>query len=678
MGLKKHGLSYLTAVLIGLIGSCIVWVVTPYNNFVLAAGFISDSYLPVAALFLFLVLVLLINPVLRRFTPRLVLSRGQLIVILGILLVASVLPGQGLHRILPHAIAYTNLEVSRSPELVALYEEAGIRQWLFPAALEYDYHAPVVEYFVTELPPDEPIPWMAWISGPVPAWMLLMLALWLMMAGLALVVLPQWRENERLSFPLLTVMEPMVDRPQGDRLFPELFYSKMFWIAAGVVFVLHLLMGLNSYYPERIPAIPLSWNLQNLFADDPLRSLPGHIHTNQIYFLFLGVAFFMPARIGFSIWFFVLAYGVYVMIGNAYLPIFSTETVRDHRWGAMVVLTIAIIWLGRLHWARVARCMVRAANVAADRRDRIAGWTFVAGCFAIFLWLVIVGRVQFWWALFLLGYAVSCALLISRIVAETGVPFLRLDTGGQVPFLKIIGTHLAELKMLWFLSPATLFFSTIITVLVEQASRVSPSVMLLHAHALGEKLGPRRQGKLATTLILVLLIGFVVCGAAHLYYGYNHGGSLDGLERPLSEWGSQRFNPANTDLRRYSDGHFALPYFQNPDRWHLGFGHAAFGAVLAGVLYWLCLKSPVWPLHPVGILMAGTFFGNQAWVSIFFGWLFKVLLLRYGGALVYRSVKPLVLGLILGEVIAIAFWAIEPVVRIWLGDIYIPLEIQPR
>jgi len=91
---------YVLAVVIGLLGAILIWTAAPYNNFVLGNSYITDSYLPIASLFTGLLLVLIVNPLLRRFSPRLALNVPHLAVAYGILLIASVLPGQGILSIL--------------------------------------------------------------------------------------------------------------------------------------------------------------------------------------------------------------------------------------------------------------------------------------------------------------------------------------------------------------------------------------------------------------------------------------------------------------------------------------------------------------------------------------------------------------------------------------------------
>jgi hypothetical protein len=46
------------------------------------------------------------------------------------------------------------------------------------------------------------------------------------------------------------------------------------------------------------------------------------------------------------------------------------------------------------------------------------------------------------------------------------------------------------------------------------------------------------------------------------------------------------------------------------------------------------------------------------WFSILIGWVAKVFVMTFLGASVYRRVLPLLLGMVLGECLAAAFWAI--------------------
>ena len=168
----------LAAVAIGLLASVIIFVATPYNNFVMHGQYIADSYLPPAALFLLLILVLLVNPLLRRLRPRMALTTWQLAVILGMMLVACVVPSSGLMRQLPYSIARVPLDVKGNQTLAGEYEKMDMPESLFPDRLGYKADVPVSEHFMRELPEGEPVPWAAW-TGPLLSWGAFMIFSWL-------------------------------------------------------------------------------------------------------------------------------------------------------------------------------------------------------------------------------------------------------------------------------------------------------------------------------------------------------------------------------------------------------------------------------------------------------------------------------------------------------------------
>ena len=646
--------------LIGLVGSILIWLATPYSNFVIGSSYIADSYLPIAALFVTLLLILGVNPLLRRFRPGWSLGRSQMALASGMMFVACVLPGQGLLRMLPYAIANVPLEVRGNKQLADGFKAMDLPPSLFPDTIRYGADTPVSQHFVTELPHGDSIPWAAWVP-PLLSWGTFLLFCWLMMIGLALIVLPQWRRNERLPFPLLTVQQELVAEPEPGRYLPPLFRKRSFWVAAGIVLVLHVLSGLKQYNPEGIPAIPLNWNLSRLFTEEPLVYLPGHIRANRIYFIFLGVAFFMPSRIGFSVWFFVVAYAAYVVVGRAYVPPFYYSTIPDHRMGGMLILTLGVLWLGRAHWAHVFRCLFRRPKDDVERRDRRGGLMFAAGCAGMFGWLCWVG-VQPLWALCFVGFGFMVSLLITRIVAETGMPFIRIDCGYHISLIKLLPISLV--------GPVALYFGPVMAMLFPTASRVGCATMATHALELDRKTTPSRQANIAVMLVGLLLIGLVVCGASHLHASYNHSMTLDGREQPINPWGVGWLKGANRDLVRWQSGQLNRPVYNQA-------GHIVFGAALAGALHWACLAMPQWPLHPIGLLMVHTFYSNEAWVSVFLGWLIKIALLRYGGSRLYRAAIPAILGLVMGEVFAAVLWALVPAVLVFLEQPYFPIQIQP-
>lgn len=90
-------------------------------------------------------------------------------------------------------------------------------------------------------------------------------------------------------------------------------------------------------------------------------------------------------------------------------------------------------------------------------------------------------------------------------------------------------------------------------------------------------------------------------------------------------------------------------------------GQQAVGFGLGAAMLWACSRFPSWPLHPVGLLFCQLSIGNLIWFSVFLGWLVKVMITGVFGGAAYRKARPLFLGLILGELMAVVVWALVPV-----------------
>jgi hypothetical protein len=663
------------AITIGLLGALIIWVVTPYNNFVLGNNPVSDSQLPILGVALILLLALVINPILRGCKTRFALDARQLGLASAIMLIASVIPSGGALQRLPYATTLIPIMVTDSQKQADAFARADLPPSLFCDPLAYGRTATNANHFINGLPADAEIPWRAW-TGPLLAWGSLLLAGWTMMIGLSLLVLPQWRNNERLAFPLLGLQQALIEDPEKDKWFAPIFRAKSFWIAAGGVFALHLLAGLHAYHPTRVPAMPLSWSLNPLFASEPLVYLPGNIKASHIYFLLLGFTYFIPNRVSFSIWFVHLIYAVYAVVGQAYLPPYHSGTIVDHRMGATILLAITILWLGRAHWRRVAKAMVSRSASEEDARDRRAGWMFCLGFTGLFTWLLWAG-VQAPWAVYFVIFIFVISLVINRVLAETGLPFVHVQTSaGDLAYVKLAGIGI--------ITPAAIFFNGVLGILFVLTSHVNVAGMSSHALALDGKSPPRRQWRLAYGFIIVLAAGLLICGAVHLIANHHpHPEWAGSNQASIKNDGINTFTTytsPSTSLAQYVEataeiangkpGQLDVPLYNR-------YAHLGFGFGCAGILQWLCLKIPTWPIHPIGVLLAETTFVQNGWVSILFGWFIKIGILRIGGAALYRSARPFFIGLIMGELFAAIFWGLTPLLLIALDKPFIAVPVLP-
>jgi hypothetical protein len=64
-----------------------------------------------------------------------------------------------------------------------------------------------------------------------------------------------------------------------------------------------------------------------------------------------------------------------------------------------------------------------------------------------------------------------------------------------------------------------------------------------------------------------------------------------------------------------------------------------------------------WPLYPIGFALSGSWSMIVFWCPILVAWLLKSFIIRYGGMQIYSRLRPLFLGLILGEFSQAVLWA---------------------
>lgn len=646
------------ALVLGLLGSLFIWIATPYNNFILRTGFISDDYLAPSVLAGLLLLVLIINPILIIIRRSWRLNFKQIALIAGIMFVAASISSMGLLRSLPYALAQQVSAANEWQTYAGYYEEADLPPSLFPGKTGYREENDGIRQFLTKLPKGEPVPWGIWIR-PAISWLSFFVFVWMLCISISGIMLPQWQQKERLVFPLTRIIRSIMETPEDGCLLPPLFREKRFWIAAGIVFGIHLLVGLRIYFPEQVPAFQTSWNLTLLFTDEPLSYLPEYIKYGRFSFIIIGVAYFMSTRVSFSICFFMVAYALYTMLCQMYAPPFVGDQITAHRSGAVLTMAITILWLGRNRWLQVLRCTIRPALSETDRRDRNYGYMLGLGLLGMFGWLVWTG-VQVHFALLMVAMIFIIQLVVSRMLAETGLPVAGLTADHFRQYF-----HLIPLR---FFTAASAWMLGAMGALIGTTSQVSVTAMAMQSMSLDEESPPRHQWKIARFYVVLLAVGFLICGSAHIYNSYTHSRTLDpNPQAPINISGIYQLYEPLELVKQKGDG-----------RWE-EYGHnlpvnLALGAGLAGGLQYASLVMPRWPLHPVGLLLAYTTYGERVWMSVAVGWILRIVLIFFGGARLYRRLKPLFIGLIIGEAgAAIAWFSISGL----LVSMGVPYQIVP-
>src|SRR3569833_2768496 len=225
------------AVFAGLVISILMCALLPYNDYYIAATYLSGNFFPISALFGMLLIVLLGNPLLiavgRRdkfWTP------AEIMTVWTMILVVVGIPSSGLMRyLIPHLVAPHYYANSTNG-----WEEKIISH--LPKYLFVDDKVAVTGFF-EGLHRGQSIPWGAW-AVPLMWWGLFVALIFLAFFCLSTIVRRQWVENEKFSFPLVQLPVQHAESPEPGHAFNTLLRSRMLWVAVLIVTCVHTAKGL--------------------------------------------------------------------------------------------------------------------------------------------------------------------------------------------------------------------------------------------------------------------------------------------------------------------------------------------------------------------------------------------------------------------------------------------------
>lgn len=673
------------AVLLGLMGVTFICGLTPYNDYALNNTFLVGNNLPLGVVMFLFLFVLLINAPLARFAPRWAFSAGELTVAFSMTLVSCALPSSGLMRYLPPALVTPFYLARSNHEYLSLLSTMHLPQWLLPvfegSSPSEWINDPVVIQYLERTPAGDPPPYRAWIR-PAVTWGIFTFALYGALLCMMALVRRQWHENERLPFPLAQIYLPLIEPPPPGRMLNELFLRKSFWIAFASVFFLHCWNGLHYYYPEHFERIPVYYNLWNLFTESPWQYVDNKIKDAAVFFTVVGVTYFLSSSVAFSLWFFFVAHQVYRM----YLGVTTGDSwvygQQDQHFGGIIAYSLAVLWVGRQHWK-----LILAQAFRGRRGDEpegrylpypLAFWGYVGCAVVMMVWLVLAGMTPLA-AVVTVMLMLMLFFMIGRIIAEVGLVHGQLQAPIQKPWvlMTIYGwpkpVPIETFYVSSMLQTVHYDFREVVTVYASHGLKVADQTMYAGRAMEADTPQQRRWGRwLIGLMALALVVGYVVSFASTLWTEYHHAWTKDVQAKvPINDWGALN-NPQGQLIgatAQYDKGTYHLR--------HSPAANITFGFAFTSLLSVLRLRYPWWPLHPIGYLMIPTYPGAHLWFSIFWGWLAKLLILRFGGSRLYVNAKPFFLGLIVGESLAAGFWLTMGIVLSAMGIPYRPVNIMP-
>ncbi len=637
---------------VGLLLAVVMCGLTPLSDLTVNDTSLVSGFVPLGAILAAFFLVVGVNAPLNRWAPRHAFRSGELAVVLMMTLVSCGLPNWGLIRFLvPTLVAPFHIGSSDQTFWKA-FGAMGLPHWLFPVTdMKGGRVSPVAEWFYTGTPEGEHAPYRAWVV-PLLGWGVFMAGMLAALVAIGRLLIDQWLINERSPFPLVQVQASLIEEPKPGHALNAMFRSPVLWIGLLGVMAVHLLTCLNTYFPRDFPTIPLKFDLSGILSDEPLSYLRPKLKAAMVSFTVVGVTYFIRSRVAFSLWaFYLIVNGVEVEQAARHTEMVPAAWTDQHL-GACVAFLICMLWIGRRQWLRVLGSAVGLRGGADERPGqagsyRLCFWVATAGIATMVGWLCVVG-VHWWMAALLVAFILAAHLVVTRVAAETGLPFYR----SNIDIAQVWNNVNARL-----FSMRDVFFGGVFMNLGPQTTRDSVMVFATTGVGICEEAGVERTRRrnLGGPMAIALVAGFIVATAVTVYCQYNYSTPLDKLSSPKRNFFGAEYVPTRNIAQPVDQFARTGKFFPQQ---HSATTHMAIGFVTTVLLQAASLRWASWPLLPVGYITSNGPFIENAWFSIFLGWLAQLLIVRFGGASLFQKAKPFFVGIIFGESLAAGIWLV--------------------
>ena len=634
----------LRAVLLALLfaGLGCWWVVE--NSLVRGGVQVGGSVPPIPAVAALLLLALA-NPLLRRWGLR----RGEILLIYVFVAIAVSLPDV---NVLTYLLAFLTVpHYFQTPENKFGGFLRHIPSWFAPQDAE------VLRGFYEGIGEKQPVPWSAWLM-PLLGWGVFLCAMWVTTFALLSLFRHRWIERERLPFPIVDlVMNLTPDSPPsqgggGGGSFPPFLRDPVMWAGFALSAVYNVLNIANAFNPT-VPATGRFFDLGALFTERPWTSLrPMWISFRPEIF---GIGYLMSTDVLFTAWLTYLIMRAFNVLRTAigYEVISTAYDYQEIAVGAYIGLMVVLVWMafrakGKGQETRdtsssslpdssglsTSRSVTSRFIGTLDKSERRSPLLALIG-FAYMLWWTTRAGLSWWLGGLHLALLLSFALVYSRMRAETGAPLIYLFPFWQQQkmLLNFFGTSAlgadggASLTIL-----ASLGF-------LSRGNFPELAAFQMEAMDIGERAHIKPRHLTACVLAALpfgLLVGSYLFLTNCYRYGFNvlDAGTVQGgyrvyiatqQYRELVQWQTQP-KPPDVSL-----------IFQTL----LGFGLTVGMVALRSVF----LR---FPLHPLGFAMV-TSYGFHLWAPFMAVWACKLVIVKLGGARLYRRLIPLFLGIVLGH-----------------------------
>lgn len=607
------------SIIVGLSLALLVIGWNTYVEYIAHTARMNITHFPIA-LFAPYVVLTLGNAIARRWQAPWTLTSTEVWAILAMGLVGAAVPAFGLTSYflgmisIPYYLATPENQWGSYfhqylPNWLIPSNEGGAMQWLFEGMPSRDM----------------PIPWGVWFV-PLFGWMTFIAAIVVGCICLAVMLRKQWAEHERLAYPIL---HPAGDLAEAEHRVP-LLKNKFFLFGAAIPFLI-LSWNIISYFSPGFPVISLGPGWMPMGVYFP------RIHV-RFNFYTVGFAYFANLDVLFSIWVFYLFYCVQAMFyrrvginlsnkGSA-----ADATTSLQAGGAFVAMVLFGLWMARFHIRDVFVKAFRGERQIDDSDEMLSYRACAFGLIFSLIFLI------FWFQAVGISWAVAIALTLgifitylgtARVIAETGVIYfsMPMTPNGLLPFI---------------FGPKSFDASTLTALRLVDSVRSQSKAMfmppLVHAARIADMAGKNKK-LLVVGIGLTLVIGIGAAIAYSLYLGYLHG-AYNFNDFPFTRYPPRTYDGLVKALKGEEKWESERPLFLL-----LGVGIFAAVSLMRYRFTW-------WPLAPIGMVVPLTHAVHSVF-SVFMAWGIKSIILRIGGVDLYRRLRPLFLGLLVGHALGV-------------------------
>lgn len=583
---------------------------------------------PVASL----LLLCLWNFAVRRLRPRWAFSEAELVVVYGMVAVATAIAAEWVGNINPLIASYALFQENNRNFVT--YMLPHIPDFLFfkdPTLLaDFKTGGFGWERFAERLP--------LWAT-PVLAWTLFVSLLAGAMLCINSLMREEWTDREKLAFPIIQLPMAMAQDGAGS----PFWRNRFMWGGFLVMAVIDTVNGLNFLYPS-IPRLNVRFlgDLSLAFPDPPFNAI-GWTPIGLFPFI-TALAVFLPMDLLFSaIFFFFVRKGQQVIAASYGYPggvfgggwlVPAPPYFTEQSWGAFLGLFVTALWIARNYlrevWQEIWTGRQRIARAVSHR------WTFL-GLLGCLLGLGVFGVATGLSLLLVVLYMViflAFSVAVTRLRSQLGPPTHEMAfMGPNQLIVDFNGTQGLSTPVIARLASQFHFLNRI--------HRSHPMPHMLEAMKMGERSHMSQRG-LFLAILLAIVAGSLAGHLVRIYAGYR--------------WGAPG---AGGDTAAVVQNLVGNP--RTPNTIAMLFVGVGLGVVF--LLDFIRFRVPWFPLHPAGYALAMNFGVDYYWFGLLVAFVVKGAVQRYSGLRGYRKLHNVALGVILGEFALETVWSIMAMVN---------------